>query len=60
MFFLKTGGLLTQLTFKEKCTLGGQKGRSHNTGGLKDRFDSTMKMTVTPYTAWQSINTCYL
>ena len=42
MWFIKTGGFLTQVNYSEKCALvGGLKGRSLNTGGLKDRFDCT-------------------
>ena len=40
----KTGGLLTQGNYRETCTLGGWKGRSLNTGGLKDRFDCISKV----------------
>ena len=40
MLSLKTGGLLTQVNYSgEKKSFGGLKGRSLNTGGLKDRFD---------------------
>ena len=35
----KTGGLLTQVHYSEKCAFGGLKGWSLNTGGLKDRLD---------------------
>ena len=35
----KTGGLLTQVHYSEKCTFGGLKGLSLNTGGLKDKFE---------------------
>ena len=36
-----TGGLLTQVYYREKCTFGALKRWSLNTGGLKDRFDCT-------------------
>ena len=42
MWPLKTGGFLTRVNSSEKCTLGDLKGRSRNTGGLKDRFDYTL------------------
>ena len=37
----KKCGLLTQVNYSEKCTFEGLKGRSLNTGGLKDRFNCT-------------------
>ena len=44
LWFLKTGGLLTQVNYSENCTVGTMKGRfqhrlSVNAGCLKDRFD---------------------
>ena len=38
MWFLKAGDLLTKVDYREKCTFGDLKGRSLNTGGLKDRL----------------------
>ena len=35
----KTGGLLAQVLYREKCALGGLKEWSLITGGLNDRFD---------------------
>ena len=39
MWSHKTGGLLTQVNYSEKCIFEGLKGRSLYTGDLKDRFD---------------------
>ena len=36
---LRQLGLLTQVNYSEKCVIGGLKGQSLNTSGLKDRFD---------------------
>ena len=47
MWSLKTGGLLTQMSYSEKYPFGGsevvvsQRRWSLNTGGFKDRFDCT-------------------
>ena len=40
----KTCGLSIQVNYGEKCTFGGLKGQSLNTGGLKDRFDCTGRL----------------
>ena len=39
MLPLRTGGLLTQVTYSTKCAFWSLKGRSLNTGGLWDRFN---------------------
>ena len=41
MWSLKTGGLLTQVNYREEWAFGDLKGRFLNTGGLKDGFDYT-------------------
>ena len=50
--YLKAGGGLTQVNFREKCTFGGLKGwslntvmiMSLNTGGVKDRLCCTRSL----------------
>ena len=39
----KTGGILTQVHYREKCTFVGPERAVSNTGGLKDRFDCIWK-----------------
>ena len=39
----KKSGLLTQVNYSDKCTFGGLKGQFLSAGGLKDKFDCTVK-----------------
>ena len=50
----QTGGLLTQLNYRKKCTLGALKKWSLNTGGLKGRFDC---ICLYIYGIYRSLNT---
>ena len=43
-FLFRTGGLLMQVNYSEKCAFVGLKGWSLNTGGVKGRFDCTLTL----------------